>query len=257
MYIEIATQNIKVDASFLARHAPHPLQKLTSSSGTWLHWNHGATPWSTHCGKVLSCCWKFNDAGMPNAQLAMTHRIRDWYRRQPRWVQTTNALILLLFALGLPVTLMRSGFEFKAIAWHCRHGNSITVNGVTFPVYFWYAPENTRDRFYVFDQPGPLRPTSDTFSTFTVDGRRNKDDVGTPHELAQRMVDQYVGRGYGGVSSTQWMIRSQNIECMQEHDDHLSGWVVFCYGDGPIYSVFFTGNDESLDRLKQTLADAK
>ena len=194
---------------------------------------------------------------MPFAQLSMTHRIRDWYRRQPLWVQTTNALVLLLFALGLPVTLMKSGFELKAIVWHCRHGNSVSVNGVTFPVYYWYVPDVRSDRLVVFDQPGPLRPTNDTFTTFTINGRHDKDDVGTPQELAQRMVDHYKSRGYRGVSTVQQRIRSQTLECMEEHDDLLSGWVISCYGDGPIYSVFFTGNDESLDRLKQTLAEAK
>ncbi len=187
----------------------------------------------------------------------MTGRIRDWYNTQPRWARALNVLLPLLFLLGLVGSLAKSGPEFEAIAWHHRHGDSITVNGVTFPVYRWYAPENTRDRFYVFDHPGPLRPTSDKLSSFTIDGRRDKDDIGTPHELAQRMIDRFKGQGYGGLSTIQWMIRSETMECMQEHDDRFLGLVIYCYGDGPIYSVFFTGNDESLDRLKQTLADAR
>jgi hypothetical protein len=134
--------------------------------------------------------------------------IRDWYERQPLWVQTTNGLLLLLFALGLPLTLLKSGFEFKAIAWHCRHGNSITIKGVTFPVYFWYAPENTRDRYYVFDQPGPLRPTDDTFTMFTIDGRRNETDVGKPQELACRALRDHGVEGFEERSTFEWTTRS-------------------------------------------------
>jgi len=120
--------------------------------------------------------------------------------------------LLLLFAFGLPVTLMKPNFEFKAIVWHCRHGNSIAVNGVKFPVYFWYAPDNTRDRYHVFDQPGPLRPTNDTFTMFTIDGLRDQTDVGTPQELAQRAMRNYGVKGFDERSTFEWKTGSQTLE---------------------------------------------
>jgi hypothetical protein len=187
----------------------------------------------------------------------MTHCIRDWYGRQPLWVQITNALLLLLFSLGLPVTLMKSGFEFKAIAWHFRHGNSIAVNGVKFPVYFWYAPDNSRDRYHVFDQPGPLRPTNDTFTMFTIDGRRDPANMGTPQELAQRAMLNYGVKGFEERSTFEWKTHSQTLECMQERDARVSLSIIFCYGDGPIYSVSFNGDDNALERLNRIIAEAR
>jgi len=42
-----------------------------------------------------------------------------------------------------------------------------------------------------------------------------------------------------------------------ERDARVSFSMVFCYGDGPIYSVSFNGDDNALDRLKRTAAEAK
>ncbi len=181
--------------------------------------------------------------------------VRDWYKSQPPWVRRVNFSFLLLFALALLVGLAKSGPEFRAIAWHYHHGNRVTVNGITFPVYYWYAPEGGHDRFHVFDQPGPLRPTDDRFTMFEISGRRDKDEAGTPEELVQRTIGGNIGRW--DLNKFQWNIHSQTLECVQEHDIRSSWSIIFCYGDGPIYSIFFNGNDDALGRLKRATSEAK
>jgi hypothetical protein len=183
--------------------------------------------------------------------------IRTWYRRQPRWVHRTNALLLLFFAIGFAGALLKSGSEFSAIAWHFRHGNSITVNGATFPVYYWYAPAGGREGFQVWDQPGPLRPANDTSTMLTISGRRNQQDVGTPQELVQRTLRDVPVSGFEERSTFEWNTRSQTLECMQGRSARTSVSIIFCYGDGPIYSVWFTGGDDGLNRLKQAIAETK
>jgi hypothetical protein len=44
---------------------------------------------------------------------------------------------------------------------------------------------------------------------------------------------------------------------MQEHDSRPSWSIIFCFGDEPIYSVFFNGNDDALDKFKRTISQAK
>jgi hypothetical protein len=124
--------------------------------------------------------------------------IREWYGSQPSWVRKVNFSFLLFFAFALLVALTKSGPEFRAIIWHLRHGNRVTVNGVTFPVYFWYAPDSSRDSFSVFDQPGPLRP-NDRFTTFSI----NRSERQERHRYARRIgatrnacVLRILGRGH-------------------------------------------------------------
>ena len=124
--------------------------------------------------------------GWSRLLLTTIERVRDWYKSQPPWIRRVNFSFSVLFALALLVGLTKSGPEFRAIAWHYHHGDRVTVNGITFPVYYWYAPEGGPDQFHVFDQPGPLRPTPDKFTMFSISGRRDKGDVGTPAELVER-----------------------------------------------------------------------
>jgi hypothetical protein len=191
--------------------------------------------------------------GGRGVQMTAMKDIHDWYKTQPLWVRRVNFWFLLLFSFALVVGLTKSGPEFRAIAWHYRHGSRVTVNGVTFPVYYWYAPEDGRDQFHVLDHPGPLRPTDDGATMFSIDGWRHNDDMDTPEELVRREMRMYSGDP--DLTRFQWSIRSQALECMQEHKGSWS--VLFCYGDGPVYSVFFSGNDDALNRLKQTISEAK
>jgi hypothetical protein len=178
--------------------------------------------------------------------------IRDWFKGQPVWVRGTNTVLLALFVLGLGLDLTKSGPEFRAIAWHFRHGNSINVNGVTFPVYYWYAPIDRRDEFAVHDIPGPLRPENDIYAGFSIDGRRIENDTKTWEESAERENHKTGVR----PDSYQLKIVSENLKCLETRDTHLPGPTLSCYGDGPIYRIFFIGDDNALARFKRTLAAA-
>jgi hypothetical protein len=182
--------------------------------------------------------------------------IRNWYWSQPPWARLVNFFALVIGTIGLIASLAKSGTEFRAIAWHHHHGDHVTISGVTFPVYYWYAPDVRDDRLLVIDEPGPLRPSNDTFTSFTIDGRRDKNDKGTPLELAQRDLEHAVS-DFEERSTFEWTIRSQHLECMQERSDSTSISVVFCYGDGPIFHLSFVGKDHSLEKLKRMLADAR
>jgi hypothetical protein len=158
---------------------------------------------------------------------------------------------------ALVVGLTKSSPEFRAIAWHYRHGSRVTVNGVTFPVYYWYAPTGDSKEFSVWDKPGPLRPTEDGFTAFQIKGWRDEGDVGIPQDLVQKEAYKYEKAGYQGASMFRLNIRSETLECVQEHDDRFQGWTIYCYGGGPLYSVFFTGGEDALVRFKRTIAEAK
>jgi hypothetical protein len=181
-------------------------------------------------------------------------RIRDWYKNQPKWALVLAFLFLLLFV----DKVVRSGPEFKAIAWHRRHGDHITVKGVTFPVHFWYAPKELQDEFSISDEPGPLRPTSSKAPTFfSIKAYKDEKDIGTPKGLVETRIHEFERSGYHGLSKFQMNIRSQTLDCMQEHDARFFGPTIYCYGEGPFYSVFFVGSDQALTRFRQMISDPR
>ncbi len=70
-------------------------------------------------------------------------------------------------------------------------------------------------------------------------------------------MSRYGVNGFDERSTFEWKIRSQHLECMQERDAHVSFSMVFCYGDGPVYSISFNGDDNALEKLRRTVAEAK
>jgi len=183
-------------------------------------------------------------------------RIRGWYRGQPRWVRRINILALIILAVSLATALAKSAPELRAIAWHYRHGNYITVNGVRFSIYYWYTPHGYEggDQFWVRDFPGPLRPGDDFFTAFEIRGWRNQQDGGTRRDLVQKEVAGYEKAGHRGVQIFEVKISGPILECWVGQD--FSG-SFSCYGDGPIYHVSFTGHDASAERFRRMLADAQ
>jgi hypothetical protein len=138
------------------------------------------------------------------------------------------------------------------MAWHFRHGDSIIVNGVTFPVYYWYAPIDRKDEFAVHDIPGPLRPTNDIYAGFSIEGRRIKNSTWISRERTEEE------NPIGGIPPNRFQIKivSESLECSEIRDAHLPGPTLSCSGDGPIYHIFFIGDDNALARFKRTLAAA-
>jgi hypothetical protein len=179
-------------------------------------------------------------------------KLKDWYKGQPVWVRRTNTALVVLFALALCINLTKSGPEFTAIAWHLHHGDSITVNGVTFPVYYWYTPMNRRDEFTVSDIPGPLRPAKDIFAGFSIEGH-----MANGTKTPQERIEEESKITELEPEKLQIKIVSEDLECLETHDPSLPGPKLSCYGDGPIYHVFFVGDENAFTRFKRTLAAAR
>jgi hypothetical protein len=59
----------------------------------------------------------------PRRPLFLMGNIRNWYWSQPPWARLVNFFALVIFILGLIASLVKSGAEFRAIAWHHRHGD--------------------------------------------------------------------------------------------------------------------------------------
>jgi hypothetical protein len=173
---------------------------------------------------------------------------REW-----KWMVVVSAVGFLLLAHDI----YKSGPELKAIQYHLRHGNQVTLNGVVFPVYFWYAPEVDSEfpGFAIDDQPGPLRPQGARGSGYIQVLGYKQDDGGlTVEQLVDKRIQSEQRAGYADLSRFDLRIAKQTLKCMNSGQySHAT----YCYGDGPIYSVFFTGNEDETNRFKQMMAGAK
>lgn len=172
-----------------------------------------------------------------------------------RWLLAVGVLGLLSFGYDI----YKSGPEIKAVRYHLRHGDQVTVNGVTFPVYDWHAPEIDPEcpGFTIEDSPGPLRPIrSDRsmFMTIEVAGYKQQQHGLTVDQLVHLRLQSYMKAGYTDLSTFHLQIARESLSCVKEH---LYASSIYCYGDGPIYSTFFTGSEESLTRFNQMMAEAK
>lgn len=84
------------------------------------------------------------------------------------WYWQLAVGILCLASLGFAV--YKSKTELKAFRWHRQHGDSITVNGVRFPVYKWDAPsqESNGLKFEIAaDRRGPFLYGDSTYFIYS------------------------------------------------------------------------------------------
>jgi hypothetical protein len=157
----------------------------------------------------------------------------------------------------LVLAIRKSGPELDAIRWHRQHGNRVNINGVMFPVYRWYVPivRHGGKALDISDMPGPLRE-GDRMSFISVNDpygeERNPEFTAEQH--VDEKVQEYVRAGYRLQSKFQMNVGMQTMDCMQEME---YGRAIYCFGEGPIYSVFFTGNNEAYERFKVMMADAR
>lgn len=139
-----------------------------------------------------------------------------------------------------------------------RYGNQVAVNGVSFPVYVWHAPkvDPKCPGFTIDDEPGPLRPDDKSGSMYlTVLGYKEEDDEGlTVDQLVENKLQSFKKSGYTDLSTFHIQVVKQSLNCMKEH---LYASAIYCYGDGPIYSVYFTGGEEGLSHFNQMMSEAK
>ena len=173
-------------------------------------------------------------------------------RSRQKWlVPAVSALALF----SLVYDLSRSGPEFRAIRWHMRHGDRITVSGVSFPIYSWYVPGQEPDgtNLHITDIPGPFRP-NDRSTYITVKGVNEAGNTLTIEQRVDRKLQEYEKAGYKDLSKFSLDVGKQTLGCVRES---FLGDAIYCYGDGPIASIFFTGGDRSLARFKHMMAEAR
>ena len=165
-----------------------------------------------------------------------------------QWLYVCTALALI----SLGSALYRSKAELQAWRWHRQHGNQITVEGITFPIYRWYTPHLSETGFDIIDEPGPLRP-NDGSAFITIESCSEDCDL-TPRQLAEKRFESWKTVGYTKVKFVQRQIRGETLECV---DQTMFTRIVDCYGRSPIGHVSFGGNESSYERLNRMLAEAR
>lgn len=177
-------------------------------------------------------------------------RLTEW-----RWVGVLAALALFLMGHAL----YKSGPEFEAIRWHAHHGDQVTINGVTFPVLYWSPPRIYDGMELSIDNynRGPLWPQKEK-GTFFLDvfGWQDKKDELTVEQRVDRRLREYQKTGYKKVTRSQLRIANQNLQCVNENEFGY-GTTSYCYGEGPIYSVFFVGDSYATTRFQEMMAQAR
>lgn len=171
-----------------------------------------------------------------------------------KWMTAVAAVALLMAGRSL----YKSRPELDAIRWHAQHGDQVVVNGVTFPVYYWYAPTvfGSNSGFMIHDDPGPLRPQEgDRDAVISVSGCQEDDKDLTPQQRVNQQVQGFERSHYKNLTLFQLQVARQTLQCVNEHD--FVGGTTYCYGNGPIYSVWFVGNDTSSARFRSMMAKAK
>jgi hypothetical protein len=193
--------------------------------------------------------------------------IREWWRAQPSSFRAWN-----LFAAGaalilFSIALAQSGTEFRALRWHMKNGNRVVVHGLSFPVSSWYVPKVRKDYLDISDKSGPLRPGEDGYVFIRVSWIKDDPYDGLDRlsnlNALQRARQQSASldrSGYHNVQVFSHRYLDQDFNCVREldprfhaHGDH--GGSFSCYGDGPIYLIFFAGSEKAEDQFEKMLAN--
>ena len=175
------------------------------------------------------------------------------------------ALVFVVLIGGLA----KSGREIKAIRWHHRNGNRVAIHGISFPIYFWYAPHVNEDVLDIVDDPGPLRPTDDHFAAIHISWIKDDPYDGLDRltglsaaQRAQEKANSYEKAGYKNVEIFSRRYLGQDLACVREldprfHEPGEHGGSFSCYGDGPVYLMFFVGDGTGQDHFEQMFANAE
>jgi hypothetical protein len=173
-----------------------------------------------------------------------------------KWITAVGCFAVIV----LGHSLYKSGPELKAIQWHARHGDQVTVNGVVFPVYYWHAP-TTCDKesgFRISDRgAGPLRPQNmDSFMAFEVLGYSEEPNNLTADQIVEKKIQYYEKSGYTKFDKFDMHVAKEKLACISVDQFGPHG-PVYCFGKGPIYSVYFVGRDRSEKLFQSVLSAAK
>lgn len=196
-------------------------------------------------------------------------RLGDWWRAQPKstryWNLFATALALILLTGGLA----KSGREIKAIRWHHKNGDRVEIHGISFPIYFWYAPSFGEDELDIWDDPGPLRPTDDHLVFIHISWIKDDPFDGLDRlsglsaaQRAQEKANSFGKAGYQNVQIFSRRYLDQDFACVREldprfHEPGEQGGSFSCYGDGPVYLISFAGYGRGQDRFEQMLTNAE
>lgn len=174
------------------------------------------------------------------------------------WKWITGVVAVALIYLGN--SLYKSGPELEAMRWHARNGDQIFVNGVSFPVYYWHVPTTyvRESGFSITDfGSGPLRPhPSDHFMSLEVLGFREEQNNFSVDQLVDRKIQYFEKSGYTRFNKFHLYVAKQTLSCMSEVEFGPHG-PIYCYGDGPIFSIHFAGGERSSKLFESIMSAAK
>ena len=242
------------DLAMATGGALSPLPYLLSEKLAPVFWPHSHFVMSGLLGSLLN----YMAATIVLAYL-LRFPVKQAFGANPgEWKWITGVAALALISLGH--SLYKSGPELEAIRWHARHGDQIFVNGVSFPVYYWHVPTiYGRDSgFSITDlRPGPLRPRSeDSFMSLDVLGFREDQNSLTVDQLVDQKIQYFGKSGYTKFNKFHLNIAKQTLSCMSENEFGSHG-PVYCYGEGPIFSIYFVGGERSSKLFEFIMSAAK
>lgn len=193
--------------------------------------------------------------------------LHDWWHAQPKFIRRWNLFATGLVLILLSTGLAKSGPEINAIRWHHENGDRVVIHGISFPIYFWYAPKVSEDKLVIWDVPGPLRPTDDDFTSIHISWIKDDPfaslDRLTELSAAQRAREKassFERAGYQNVQIFSRRYLDQDFACVRELDPRLhqpgeQGGSFTCYGDGPIYLISFAGTGQ--DHFEKMLTNTE
>lgn len=187
----------------------------------------------------------------PSVKEAFGANSAEW-----KWIAAVTVFALVV----LGQAFYKSGPELAAIRWHAKHGDTVVVNGISFPIDYWSVPDllPNESGVTIDNSPGPLRPKRNNHRIFVeVLGFKAEDERDlTVNERLERKVQSYHRSHYEKLTQFQLEIAKQTLYCVHENEFGFGG-SLYCFGDGPIYSVYFTGSSSSLDRFRSMMAESK
>jgi hypothetical protein len=183
--------------------------------------------------------------------------VREWWRTQPHSLKCWNLFATSVALTFLAIALTNSRPELKAIRWRHKNGGRAVIHGLSFPISFWHSPEIGRDVLDIWDTPGPLRPGYGGFVAIHISWLKNDRYAGLDRlsgmnaaQRAQEKRDSFERAGYQNVQLFSHRYLDQDFDCVRELDPRFNhpggrGGDFSCYGDGPVYLIFFAGSEKA------------
>ena len=170
--------------------------------------------------------------------------------------RTSQIVVSVVAVVILAFVIRKSGPELDAIRWHREHGNQVSINGVVFPIYRWNAARVSENgsSLEISDEPGPLR-RADGNGFIEVFGKKTEAENGsTVAQLVDEKVREHETVGYKKHTQFLLPVGKQMMSCVETPE---LGDSIYCYGDGPIYFSFYTGEGKARGRFENMMTEAR